>query len=161
MKDVYPMREATLVDLEVLVSHRRKMFEDIAQAKGGEVDPALLDRMDEAYRVFIQEHMPDGSLHAWVILDGKRIVASGAISIIRQSPPHYAYTGGDLPLLHSVYTLPGYRRKGLARKVVLQTIDFCREQGYPLMTLHASAEGRPLYEALGFKLTHEMRLNFP
>jgi hypothetical protein len=37
-------------------------------------------------------------------------------------------------------------------------VAWCREAGYPSVALHASHEGRPLYETLGFKTTGEMRL---
>jgi hypothetical protein len=37
-------------------------------------------------------------------------------------------------------------------------IDYCRENGWPRLTLHASDMGRGLYEDLGFKPTNEMRL---
>jgi hypothetical protein len=37
-------------------------------------------------------------------------------------------------------------------------LDWLRQQGYDTVSLHASDYGRPLYEALGFKATNEMRL---
>ena len=37
-------------------------------------------------------------------------------------------------------------------------VAWCREQGYKTVSLHASEDGRHLYEALGFKPTNEMRL---
>ena len=39
-------------------------------------------------------------------------------------------------------------------------LDCCRERGIAIATLHASDEGRPLYEAMGFKQTNEMRIEF-
>jgi hypothetical protein len=38
-----------------------------------------------------------------------------------------------------------------------QVIDGARAAGVSHLVLHASAEGRPLYETLGFKPTNEMR----
>jgi hypothetical protein len=37
-------------------------------------------------------------------------------------------------------------------------IDSCRREGHAVVFLHASDEGRPLYEELGFRATNEMRL---
>jgi hypothetical protein len=37
-------------------------------------------------------------------------------------------------------------------------LDWCRENGVDTIILHASAEGRSLYESLGFQATNEMRL---
>jgi hypothetical protein len=38
-------------------------------------------------------------------------------------------------------------------------IAWCRENGFTSVGLHASEEGRPLYEQLSFQPTNEMRLN--
>jgi hypothetical protein len=36
-------------------------------------------------------------------------------------------------------------------------LDWCSRNGYAEVTLRASDAGRPLYEALGFEPTNEMR----
>lgn len=38
-------------------------------------------------------------------------------------------------------------------------IDWCRHEGFTHVSLHASADGRSLYESLGFEPSNEMRLN--
>jgi hypothetical protein len=37
-------------------------------------------------------------------------------------------------------------------------VAWCRAQGYAGVSLHATDEGRPLYESMGFAPTNEMRL---
>jgi hypothetical protein len=37
-------------------------------------------------------------------------------------------------------------------------IEWCRKQGLAMVYLHASQDGRSLYESLGFEPTTEMRL---
>ncbi len=59
---------------------------------------------------------------------------------------------------HSVYTEPKHRRNGLARRILNGMIEYCHENGWPRINLHASELGRGLYEDLGFKPTNEMRL---
>ena len=153
------LRPAVLADIPTLVNHRRWMFEDIAQYRGEEVAPDAFDAMDAAYRPFLEKHMAEGRLSAWIIeVDGK-IAASAGIFLV-EGLPHYHNTSGITPLLHDVYTRPEHRRQGLARRLVQQAIDFCRQSGYERLTLRASPFGRPLYEAMGFKDTKEMRLNF-
>ena len=39
-------------------------------------------------------------------------------------------------------------------------LRWCREQKYDRVVLHASKEGRPVYETLGFEPSNEMRLKF-
>lgn len=42
---------------------------------------------------------------------------------------------------------------------MLAMIEWCREQGFREVSLHASDEGRGRYEQLGFQPTNEMRLS--
>ena len=52
------------------------------------------------------------------------------------------------------------RRSGPTR-IVRAILDWCRTQGVTRVTLHASEEGRGIYERLGFSQTNEMRLELP
>src|SRR4029077_5364059 len=54
--------------------------------------------------------------------------------------------------------VPGIPSKGRCLRVDATMIDWCREQGFAAVYLHSSKDGRPLYEALGFEPTTEMRL---
>ena len=153
----YNLREATPADIPTLVNHRRRMFEDMASAGGTLFDLAALDAMDVAYAAHLSLRLVDGVERAWVIESGDRIVASGAV-LLSEWLPRPSDLTGRLAYLHSVYTLPEYRQRGLARWIVETAIDFCRAQGLRRLVLHASRDGRPLYEAIGFVPTNEMRL---
>ncbi len=151
------LRLATIDDIPVLVSHRRKMFEDMAALKGEQHDRAGLDAMDVTYTVILRYEIPAGSTKAWVIEDGGRIAASGALKFTDWLPRPDGSRRG-LAYVHSVYTEPAYRRMGLARRILTAMIDDCRDNDWPRISLHASELGRGLYENLGFKPTNEMRL---
>ena len=64
------------------------------------------------------------------------------------------------PSLLNVYTEPEFRQRGIARRIMGTILAWLKEQGFPSASLHASDEGRPLYEDLGFEATNEMRLRF-
>jgi GNAT superfamily N-acetyltransferase len=55
---------------------------------------------------------------------------------------------------------PHHRRKGLARNITDALIEWCKQNGFQSVALHASEFGRGLYEKLGFRPTNEMRLVF-
>ena len=57
-----------------------------------------------------------------------------------------------------MYVVAEFRRRGIAREIMGTRIDWCRAQGFHSVNLHASTDGRPLYEQLGFEATNEMRL---
>jgi GNAT superfamily N-acetyltransferase len=63
-------------------------------------------------------------------------------------------------MILNVYTEPEFRRRGIARQIVVTILDWAQQRGLRTINLHASNEGRSLYEKLGFEATNEMRLKF-
>jgi GNAT superfamily N-acetyltransferase len=157
LSDTFILRPATLDDLPALVKHRRGMFVDMEALKGGTLEARDLDAMDAAYAAYARTRLIDGRMCAWVVTAADRAAASGAILFIDWLPrPDGKPT--VFVYVHTVYTEPEYRRLGLARRILTAMIAECRARGLPRLTLHASAQGRGLYEQLGFAPTNEMRL---
>ena len=59
----------------------------------------------------------------------------------------------------TVVTVPRYRRRGIARRVMQVILEWLAEQGIQRVALHTSDDGRSLYESLGFQPSNEMRLH--
>jgi GNAT superfamily N-acetyltransferase len=57
----------------------------------------------------------------------------------------------------NVYTEPAWRRHGLAQQLMRELLAWARKERLDRLVLHASADGRRLYERLGFVATNEMR----
>ena len=153
-----PLRTATPADIPVLARHRRLMFEEMARLNGLRPDPEKLGEMEALYTGHLRNHLPDGSLRAWIAEQEGQVVASGALSLL-DWPATPSNLCSQLGLLHSVYTLPAYRRRGLAHAIAMEAIEFGRQAGLKRLVLHASEAGRPLYISLGFKpADNEMRL---
>ena len=61
----------------------------------------------------------------------------------------------------NLVTRPEYQHQGIARTLLLHVLDVVRSEGIPRVSLHASSEGRQMYEQLGFAISDavpEMRL---
>ncbi len=86
-----------------------------------------------------------------------RPAASGCLWF-QPSQPRVLMPQLETPYILSMYTAPGDRRRGLASQIVRRLIGEARRRGYPRVTLHASSQGKPVYERLGFEPTSEMRL---
>ena len=157
MPDALELRLATLDDIPTLVKHRRGMFVDMEALKGGTLDPRGLDAMDVAYASYLRAHLIDERLQAWIIADGNRAAASGAI-LYTDWLPRPDGKQAVLAYVHSVYTEPDHRHIGLARRILNAMMAECRARGLPRLTLHASDLGRGLYAQLGFVPTNELRL---
>jgi len=146
------VRPATVDDIREIIRQRRRMYEDMHYT-----DASALDTMSQLTADYLRTAIPDGSFRAWLACDGDRPVAGGAILITRW--PAHAY---DLECrratILNVYTDPDYRRRGIARQLMQTMIAWCRQQGLARVTLHASDNGRHLYESMGFEPSNEMRL---
>jgi GNAT superfamily N-acetyltransferase len=57
----------------------------------------------------------------------------------------------------NVFTEPAWRRCGLAEQLMRQLLAWAQKESLDRLVLHASVDGRQLYERLGFVATNEMR----
>jgi GNAT superfamily N-acetyltransferase len=141
----YHLRDATLADADALVRHRIAMFTDMGIA----VDAPALDR---EFRRWLAAMMPAKTYRAWLVEDAAgTIVAGGGLSVLPW-PPGPRYMGTRIGIVYNVYTEPDHRRRGLARLVMETIHTSCRDDGITSVALNASADGRPLYESMGYAL---------
>ena len=151
--DTYHIRPATPQDLEVVLTHRRRMFEDM-----GFTERQGLDIMIAVSTPLIRRGLMDGTYRGWLVeTTGDVIVAGGGV-IMLQFQPHPLDARPQRAWVVNMFTDPEHRRRGLARRVVQTIVEWCRKEGMRFLYLHASDDGRPLYESMGFKSTNEMRL---
>ena len=86
-----------------------------------------------------------------------RVAGSGCIWV-REEQPRPTNLSLEVPYLMSMYTEKEFRRRGVARAIVKGALKWCRAHEYERVILHASKQGRPLYEGVGFEPSSEMRL---
>ena len=146
------VRPATLRDLDLLVLHRRKMWQDI----GGRTRKQL-DAADPVYRRWARQRLKSGKLVGWIVEVGGTPVASGCLWV-QEAQPRPAWKGTRQAYLLSVFTAPEHRGKGFASRITGEAMRWSKAAGLDRITLHASDEGRGLYARLGFLRTREMRL---
>jgi GNAT superfamily N-acetyltransferase len=152
------VQDAAMDDVRILAAHHRKMFEEIWELKGLEIDIDQAKKLESAYLDKITKQIPKEVCKAWVIKNGDVIIASGAITIISFVPVP-SDLSPDVAYLHSIYTEKTHRHKKCAQKIVNRAIEYCRENGINRVFLNASDAGKPVYEKAGFASSPEtMRL---
>lgn len=155
----FAVRRATAEDAEVLAHHRAAMFRDM-----GSLRPDLYDELREAARPWFVDAVPAGEYVAFLASPAGRPdeIVGGAGMQLRRQLPRPTPDGGAIEvrqqaLVLNVYTEHAWRRRGLAALLMEHVLAWAREHGVGSVVLHASEEGRPLYEQLGFVATNEMR----
>ena len=154
MKNSFIFREAVLKDIPVIVRHRQRMFTDI-----GDDDPVVLDELCRNFTPWLEEHMKSGLYKTWFAVTDSGHIAAGAGLWLMDWPPSFMdpknkYRGNIL----NVYTEDEYRRCGLAKKLTRMAVDWCHESNIPVIILHPSDQGRPIYESMGFIKSNEMKM---
>lgn len=155
----FTIRLATSRDVDVLARHRAEMFKDM-----GHLPAALSDTLLQAARAYFAAAIPDGRYVAWLaeLRDPPGEIVGGAGLQLRELLPRPHPAGerlmrGPQGLVLNVFTERRWRRQGVAAGLMEELLRWTRAYGIESLVLHASAEGRPLYERLGFVPTNEMR----
>jgi len=149
----YRFRDAGAADIESILDQRRLMFVDMGYPADRFLDDTLA-----ASREFFSSWMAEGRYRAWLVeTEGGEIVAGGGV-LVTAHLPSPRDPNPRRPLIVNVFTAPAHRRKGIARRLLDIMLAWCRSQGFGSVTLYASTDGKPLYEAAGFVPTNEMRL---
>jgi GNAT superfamily N-acetyltransferase len=146
------IREANLHDIPEILRQRRRMYEDMNYK-----DPAALDAMSSLSAFYLQTAFADGTFRGWLACIGDRSVAGGAVILSPWLAHPYDLECRRATILN-VYTDSEYRRRGIGRTLMQTMIDWCRREGLARITLHASDDGRHIYESLGFEDSNEMKL---
>ncbi|MCL2741025.1 MAG: GNAT family N-acetyltransferase [Oscillospiraceae bacterium] len=138
-------RKADSADLPALAGLRMAFL--------SEVGPKGADAPDGSLRASIMAYfraaMADGSFVAYVALDGASIVGTSGVSFYGK-PPNAGNPTGLAAYVSNMYTLPAYRRMGIAGRLLTLILEAARGRGCGKAYLDATDMGRPIYERRGF-----------
>ena len=147
-------KKATLEDIDELTQTRIEVLRAANQLPD-DTDMSEIKRQSFEY---YQKDLGDDSHIAYLIYDGNRFVGAGGVSFF-QVMPTYHNPSGNKAYIMNMYTVPEYRRKGIAYKTLDLLVNDVLNRGITSIALEATDMGRPLYEKYGFvKMNNEMEL---
>jgi len=146
-------RPVTAADLDLICRHRHEMFK-----ASGRADEALAP-MSAAFRDWLAPRLASGDYFGWIAMeDAAPIAGLGMMAI--DWPPHPSHpTQGARGYILNVFVEPDRRGQGIAKALMEQAMAEGRRRGLQYMILHATAQGRPMYEKLGWAQTSEMSIS--
>lgn len=143
----YVFGQASLSDVPELVRLRIGYL----TADLGALDPQQELDLWRELPAYFELHLDDDLL-AFVARDeDSGAIVSCAWLLLVTKPPSPRFPHGQTGTLFNVFTVPEHRRKGLARQVMLRLIDAAYDLNLDVLELHATEDGYPLYQALGFE----------
>jgi GNAT superfamily N-acetyltransferase len=141
------------------------MFRDIHS-----LDDATCAVMYAASLEYFARAIPTGEYLGWLahpdespatIVAGVGIQLRPALPTVRRNTEQVQVATGQQGLIVNVFTEHDWRRRGLAALLMSHLLNAAKVYNVVSLMLHASSEGRPLYEKLGFVPTNEMRYTGP
>jgi GNAT superfamily N-acetyltransferase len=164
MSDRYVVRRALPSDAPVIARHRAEMFSDM-----GQLPPFLYQQLVDRSVEYLHVALASGEYIGWLatVEGADDVIAGAGVQLRRILPRPVTFEGGSriVPgregIVLNVFTERPWRRKGLGSLLMQHVVEWARTTGLDRLVLHASDDGRALYERLGFVSTNEMRFGRP
>ena len=156
--DSFKIRRATVRDADAIAWHRARMFQDM-----GDVSGDAFEILRTTARARLEQWIDSGDYIGWLATpaDKPETVVGGAgvqLQSILPRPVNASTIGeGRQGTIVNVFTEPKWRRRGIAGRLVREIVTWSKNEQIDRLLLHASDDGRSVYERLGFIAGNEMR----
>ena len=145
-------RPAAIGDLNQLVTLRCAFLREAVPEEP--VDDPIAD----AIRGYFEKSLADGSFSAFIAEATGRIIATSGM-VIHHHPPTRRNPTGKIAYIMNMYTLPEFRRRGIATELLKRLAESARAAHCRRVCLHALVGTRDFYGRCGFEpVKSEMRL---
>ena len=142
------IRSAAASDVEAMVSMRLAQLREEGMEATCDLRDALLS--------YFKEVVVTGTHTYFVaIAEGEAVAMAGLSYFVK--PPYYSNPTGKLGMVNSVYTMPKYRRMGIASALMRKLLRTAKERGCGEVYVLASNDGVKLYESIDFSASPNFR----
>lgn len=150
------IRQASIADVEELVKLRIALLQEVGDIE--ESTNENIEALGKAIRCYLNKKIPSSEFVAWVAETNNYLVATSGM-IFLERPPFNGNLSGLEAYLMNVYTVPLWRGKGIATALLRETLKFAKQTEARRIWLHATEDGKHIYEKFGFVSTiKEMEL---
>jgi GNAT superfamily N-acetyltransferase len=148
-------RKANVYDAGVLAELRLAMLCENANYSD-KYKAYILDNTKQ----YITDEMKDGSFVCWVAIHDNSIIAMGGVTFFCLPPNDWCPTG-KTAYIGNMYTIPVFRRQGVAHHLIELIFGEAKERGCERILLNATDIGRHLYEKFGFETWESAMALYP
>ncbi|WP_435356485.1 GNAT family N-acetyltransferase [Emticicia sp. SJ17W-69] len=144
-------RKATIHDIDELVRLRIDFLKEVQQVETRQYSE---EELSLSLHEYLSKSMNNDEFVAWLAISDNVIVATSGLCFF-QITPGFTLIDGKIAYILNIYTVPTWRGKGVAKQVFSHILQEAVSRGYKRISLHATDEGRPIYEKFGFRLTND------
>lgn len=143
-------KRADIHDIDLLIDYRVEFL----AAHFGPQDKAVEQPFRTEMRSYLEQTIPNNTYICYYAVCDNVVAGIGGM-VIRQRPGNFINPAGRDGYIMSMYTLPEYRRRGIAINIVNLLVKAGKALGVNVFELHATEEGEPVYIKDGFKKHRE------
>ncbi len=151
-------RKATLADIPDLARLRIVFLKEVQSLETHLISE---ESLNDILRDFFRQNLANDEIVVWVAEVDNEIVSTSGLCFSKIIPG-FTLLDGRVAYIMNIYTLPEWRKKGIGRQIFHYILEAAKERNYKRVLLHATEDGRPIYEKFGFKATNdemELRLS--
>jgi ribosomal protein S18 acetylase RimI-like enzyme len=152
---VIEYRKATVKDASDLTALRIKML-----CEDNDYCAELVEKMRASAKDYFLQELANGNFIARLAVDGDKIIGACGMSLLAIPPDDRSITG-KTAYISGMYVEPDYRRKGIAKNILLEIMEDARKENCERMVLDTTQSGKKLYEKYGFKLSPTVMAHYP
>lgn len=149
------IRLVTVEDIPTLVRLRIEFFEVLKGPQSHEAKEDLAVHLREYY----QSAITKGDCINCLAYCGDEVAGVGSM-VLRVQAGHFTNPSGRSGYIMNMYTLPEFRRRGIASRILDELVRVGKDLGIIAFELHATEEGEPVYAQYGFARHHEPTMRF-
>jgi len=144
-------RKATTSDIPCLIDFRKRLLVEEGQSPDFSIDKVLQKYFERCFSEdsSVQYIAVDNNVAVHNTENNNEIVGTGGVHFYLY-PPSYKNPTGKIAYISSMYTVPNFRRRGIAKNLLSLLIKQIEERGCSFVRLQASEQGYPVYRKYGF-----------
>ena len=148
-------RKASQNDIENLSAMRVSML-----CENGHYDSDFQERLFKNTLEYLNKGISDNSVGVWVATSKNEIIAMCCLSYFHL-PPNELCMSGKSAHLGNMYTVPSFRNKGIASKLLEIIVAEAKKNQCERIVLVPTKSGKPIYEKFGFVPWFDAMVFFP
>jgi ribosomal protein S18 acetylase RimI-like enzyme len=139
-------REIKSDEISVLVEYRIIFLRELQGEQAINKELELKEKLHDYFKKSITDNTFIG-----LIAEIDKIPVGFGGMVIQQIPGNFKLINGFEGYILSMYTLPEYRKNGIAKEILKRLVKKGKDLGIGKFYLHASKDGKNLYRKFGFK----------
>jgi ribosomal protein S18 acetylase RimI-like enzyme len=153
--DKIEYRKAEDYDVEILTSLRIKML-----CEGNNYNMSFIEKMRLNTNEYFKNELANGNYISWLALINKNIIGMCGITFFKISPNDWCLIG-KTGYIGNMYTEKEYRRKGIAKNLLIKIIEEGKMKKCERILLDTTEMGKDLYKKCGFKYSKTKMAYYP